>query len=95
VHLLTSESGKAAVHALVSNTATFLSDHETAYADRISEHATRLDALRRQFHQLGLNLVQLTGDELAVTGPGTCGAALPDIRCAALYLRDLRRGTHG
>jgi hypothetical protein len=87
MHLLTSESRKAAVPALVSNTATFQTDLQTGYIDPITDIAFRQERLRLQFVKLGLNVHEMGDGHLAVGG-----RELPDMRAAVLFLRDLTRG---
>jgi hypothetical protein len=84
--------GEAAAHspkqtaALISNPA-HASEHEQS-----ATGADALEVLRRQYAEFGLSLFQLTGRTLVATGPGVPTRTMPDMRCAWMYLRQMRGG---
>jgi hypothetical protein len=86
-----STKGKAA-DASHSKPAAFQTSFENTHEvpRQFAIEADPLEGLRRGLAGLGLGCVQLTGSELALTGPGSPGRALPDVRSAWVYLRRLR-----
>jgi hypothetical protein len=64
----------------------------------LSEHrqsaiaADPVEALQRQYAEFGLTLHQLMGVSFVATGPGLATRAMPDLRCARQYLRQLLGG---
>lgn len=57
-----------------------------------SREPDRLEALRRQLASFDVQIHELSGTQLAVTGPNFAGRVVPDARGAWLLLRQLRGG---
>lgn len=83
--------GKAAVHS-PKLTAAFQTDYPARRSEqgKCATDADALESLQRHYSAFGLSLFPLAGRALVVTGAGVPTRTMPDIRCAWLYLRQIR-----
>jgi hypothetical protein len=63
--------------------------HRSEHTQSATEHDA-LEALQRQYAEFGLSLFQLMGRSVVATGPGVAARTMPDLRCAWMYLRQIR-----